>query len=53
MRMSQELKIADFSFDSSSHISGDQLLAVDDLQGDLLPANVVYSELNFAKRTFS
>jgi hypothetical protein len=53
VRMSQKLKITDFSFDSSGHVSGDEFLPVDDLQGDLFSANIVNGELDFAKGTLS
>jgi len=53
MRMPQQLEILDFTFDSSSHIAGDQLLAVDDLQSHLLTGNLVYRKFDLAKRALS
>ena len=53
MGMPQQLEILNFPFDSSSHIAGNQLLAVDDLQSHLLTGNLVYCKFDLAKRALS
>jgi hypothetical protein len=47
--VSQQLQILDLAFDSAGHISGNQSLAVDDLEGDLLAADLMCSQFDFTK----
>lgn len=53
MGVAEELEIFNLSFDSSSHVAADELLAGDDLEGDLLAGAVVNSKLDFAKGAFA
>lgn len=53
MGMPQQLKILDFSLDTTGHITTDELLTRDDLEGDLLTGADVNSQLDLAKGTFA
>ena len=47
--MSQQLEILDLSLDPARHISCHQPLAVDNLESDFLPADLMRGQLNLAK----
>jgi len=49
MRMSQQLQIFDFPLHPPRHISRDELLPRDNLQGNLLVRNPVHGELDLAE----
>ena len=49
MRMAQQLQILNLTLDPACHISGDEPLAVDDLEGDFLAADLVGGQLDLAE----
>ena len=53
MRMSQQLKILNLSFDTSSHVSSDKLASSDYLESHLLSADLMSSQLDFTKGTLA
>ena len=49
VRVPEELEIFDLSLDPAGHVSADELLPGDDLEGDLLVCAAVYGELHLAE----
>lgn len=53
VRMPQQLKELDLSFDSPHHVSCLQLPTTDDLECDLLLTNLMHGQLDLAKASFA
>lgn len=53
VRMSQQLEVLNLTLDTTSHVAADQLLASNDLEGDLLSGAIVDGELDLAERAFA
>jgi hypothetical protein len=53
MWMPQQLQILDLALNPACHVSSDQPLSVYDLQGDLLPADLVCRQLHLSKGTLA
>jgi hypothetical protein len=53
MRVSEELQVLDLSLNPSGHITANEFLSGNNLQGDLLLGDSVYCQLDLAKGAFS
>jgi hypothetical protein len=53
MRMPQQLQVLDLALYPAGHVSGHQPLPVDNLQGDLLAADLVRRQLDLAERALA
>jgi hypothetical protein len=51
--MTQQLKIFNLSFDTASHVSTDELLTSNDLEGDLLSSPLMNGQPHFSKGTLA